>query len=138
MAVVNIEVTITTNNLSQRYSKSWNSQNIEAIILLGLRLINKNPSYFASNGLKLSLMISYPSESESRSEGLEMAKIRVFGDYVSLEVFPECVFSLFSFFFAQLFLSFFWIGAPWTQISPRSWNDGTASLTLFFLYFNCF
>lgn len=62
MAVANIEVAIVINNLSQRYSKSWNSPNIEAIILLELRLINKNSSYFASNGLKLSLMISYSSK----------------------------------------------------------------------------
>ena len=63
-----------------------------------------------------------------------MAKIRVFGDYMSLEMFSECVFGLFSFFFRATFFFLFWIGAPWPQISPRSWNDDTASLSLFFFY----
>ena len=63
-----------------------------------------------------------------------MAKIGVFGDYMVLGMFSECVFRVFSFFFAQLFLSFFWIGAPWPQISPRGWDDGTASLPLFYIF----
>ena len=40
----------------------------------------------------------------------------------------------FSFFLGATFFFLFWIGAPWPQISPRGWDDGTASLPLFFLY----
>ena len=134
MAVVNVEVTITTNNLSQRYSKSWNSQNIETIILLGLRLINKNPSYFAFNGLKLSLVISYPSESRKSFRRLGNGKNQgIWRLYEPWDVFWVC-FGLFSFFFRATFFFLFWIGAPWPQISPRSWNDDTASLSLFFIF----
>ena len=84
----------------QRYSKSWNSQNIEAIILLELRLINKNPSYFASNGLKLSLMVSYPSESRKSFRRLGNDKnrgIRIL--YDTWDVLWVC--------FWIIFLSFF-------------------------------
>ena len=38
----------------------------------------------------------------------------------------------FSFFLGATFFFLFWIGAPWPQISPRGWDDGTASLPLFF------
>ena len=60
-----------------------------------------------------------------------MTKIGVFGDYMGLGMFSECVFSLFSFFLGATFFFLFWIGAPWPQISPRGWDDGTASLPLF-------
>ena len=38
-----------------------------------------------------------------------MTKIGVFGDYMGLGMFSKCVFRVFSFFFAQLFLSFFFL-----------------------------
>ena len=107
MAVVNVEVTITTNNLSQRYSKSWNSQNIETIILLGLRLINKNPSYFAFNGLKLSLVISYPSESRKSFRRLGNGKNQgIWRLYEPWDVFWVCFWLIFFLFSRNFFLSF--------------------------------
>ena len=79
MAVANIEVAITINNLSQRYSKSWNTPNIEVIISLELRLINKNPSYFASNAIKYPLVINYPSEMRKSLRWLGNGKNRGVG-----------------------------------------------------------
>ena len=134
MAVVNVEVTITTNNLLQRYSKSWNSQNIEVIISLELRLINKNSSYFAFNGLKLSLMVDCSSKLIKPLRRLGNDKNRgIWRLYGSWDVFWVC-FSLFSFFFAQLFLSFLDRCAVAANFSSGlGWWYGKPSVVFFYI-----
>ena len=80
-------------------------------------------------------MVSYPSESRKSFRRLGNDKnrgIRIL--YDTWDVLWVCFWIIFLSFWAQLFSFFFLIGAPWPQISPRGWDDGTASLPLFFLY----